>query len=53
MSGTGKRFAGLVHHTDGEREFAYDRQSHFGKLDKAMDEEIKKQGREAGEEKRH
>ena len=24
---TGKRFAGIVHHTDGEREFAYDRDS--------------------------
>ena len=28
----------LVHHTDGEREFAYDRLSHVGKLDKALDE---------------
>jgi hypothetical protein len=28
----------LVHHTDAEREAAYDRQSHFGKLDKALDE---------------
>jgi hypothetical protein len=29
---------GLVHHTDAEREWAYDRQSHVGKLDKALDE---------------
>ena len=28
----------IVHHTDGEREYAYDRQSPFGKLDKALDE---------------
>ena len=28
----------IVHHTDGEREVAYDRQSHIGKLDKALDE---------------
>jgi len=32
----GKRFAGIVHHTDGEREFAYDRDSHMGRLDKAF-----------------
>ena len=30
--------AGLVHHTDAEREYAYDRQSKIGKLDKALDE---------------
>ena len=28
----------IIHHTDGDREFAYDRRSAFGKLDKAMDE---------------
>lgn len=32
------RFALLVHHTDAEREWAYDRDSHIGKLDKALDE---------------
>ncbi len=37
-AGAGPRFGLIVHHTDGEREWAYDRQSHFGKLDKAMDE---------------
>jgi hypothetical protein len=36
--GQGLRFMGIVHHTDAEREFAYDRQSHIGKLDKALDE---------------
>jgi phosphoglycolate phosphatase-like HAD superfamily hydrolase len=37
-AGTGARFMGIVHHTDAEREYAYDRQSPFGKLDKALDE---------------
>ena len=36
--GPGARFMGLVHHTDAEREWAYDRESHIGKLDKALDE---------------
>ena len=36
-SGKGARFGLIVHHTDGEREVAYDRQSHIGKLDKALD----------------
>jgi phosphoserine phosphatase len=27
----------IVHHTDAEREYAYDRQSHVGRLDKALD----------------
>jgi len=35
-AGEGPRFMGLVHHTDAEREFAYDRQSKIGKLDKGM-----------------
>lgn len=38
MAGDGPRFAGLVHHTDAEREYAYDRQSRVGRLDKAWDE---------------
>ena len=37
-AGDGKRLMLLVHHTDAEREWAYDRQSHIGRLDKAMDE---------------
>jgi phosphoserine phosphatase len=36
--GDGPRFGLIVHHTDAEREYAYDRQSHVGKLDKALDE---------------
>ena len=36
MSG-GVRFGLIVHHTDAEREYAYDRQSHVGRLDKALD----------------
>jgi phosphoglycolate phosphatase-like HAD superfamily hydrolase len=37
-AGEGRRFMLLVHHTDAEREYAYDRTSHIGKLDKALDE---------------
>lgn len=37
-AGVGARFMGLIHHTDAEREWAYDRTSHIGKLDKALDE---------------
>ncbi|MBA55162.1 MAG: haloacid dehalogenase [Pseudomonadales bacterium] len=36
-AGEGARFAALVHHTDAKREAAYDRDSHIGKLDKALD----------------
>jgi len=36
--GGGARFMGLVHHTDAGREFAYDRTSSIGRLDKALDE---------------
>ncbi|MBL8877327.1 MAG: haloacid dehalogenase-like hydrolase [Phycisphaerae bacterium] len=32
------RFGLIVHHTDAVREYAYDRNSHIGKLDKALDE---------------
>jgi phosphoglycolate phosphatase-like HAD superfamily hydrolase len=37
-AGAGARFALLVHHDDAEREWAYDRTSQIGKLDKAWDE---------------
>lgn len=37
-AGKGKRLAALVHHTDAKREWAYDRQSKVGRLDKALDE---------------
>lgn len=36
MSGTA-RLGLLVHHTDAEREYAYDRNTPFGRLDKALD----------------
>jgi hypothetical protein len=37
-AGDGPRFMGLVHHTDAEREWAYDRESSVGRLDRALDE---------------
>jgi phosphoserine phosphatase len=37
-SGSGARFGLLVHHTDAVREWAYDRNSSIGHLDKALDE---------------
>ncbi|WP_428428799.1 HAD family hydrolase [Pararhizobium sp.] len=36
--GSPNTFGLIVHHTDAVREYAYDRESHFGKLNKAMDE---------------
>ena len=36
--GNGPRFGLIVHHTDAEREWAYDRNSSIGRLDKALDE---------------
>src|SRR5712672_1792436 len=36
--GGGVRFALIVHHTDAEREWAYDRKSSIGRLDKALDD---------------
>ena len=41
-SGAGSRFGLLVHHTDGAREFAYDRTSIAGKLDHGLDEAPKR-----------
>jgi phosphoserine phosphatase len=37
-AGAGLRFGLIVHHTDGEREWAYDRKSPIGRLDQALDE---------------
>jgi len=37
-AGSGPRFGLIVHHTDAEREYAYDRHTLFGRLDKALDE---------------
>ena len=42
-AGPGQRLALLVHHDDAQREYAYDRASHIGKLDKALDEAIARQ----------
>ena len=39
-AGDGLRFVGLVHHTDADREYAYDHPSHIGQLDKALDEAL-------------
>jgi phosphoglycolate phosphatase-like HAD superfamily hydrolase len=35
-------FCLYIHHTDADREFAYDRESHIGKLDKGLDEAMAK-----------
>jgi len=37
-AGKGPRLGLIVHHTDAEREWAYDRKSHVGRLDRALDE---------------
>ena len=37
-AGDGARFGLIVHHTDAEREWAYDRESSIGRLDAALDE---------------
>ena len=41
-AGAGARFMGLVHHTDAVREYAYDRNSPIGQLDKAWDEAVRR-----------
>jgi hypothetical protein len=41
-TGPGASLAVLVRHTDAEREWAYDRESHIGRLDAALDEAGKK-----------
>jgi phosphoglycolate phosphatase-like HAD superfamily hydrolase len=41
-AGSGARFMGLVHHTDAEREWAYDRKSPVGRLDQAWNEAMKR-----------
>jgi len=41
-TGKGARFGLLVHHTDGDREWAYDRESHIGKLHRGLDEAQKR-----------
>lgn len=37
-TGSSTRIGVIIHHTDSEREWAYDRESSVGKLDKALDE---------------
>ena len=37
-AGAGRRLGLFVHHTDADREYAYDRNSHVGTLDKALDQ---------------
>ena len=37
-AGEGPRFGLIVHHTDAEREYAYDRESSVGRLDEALDD---------------
>ena len=37
MAGEGRRMGLFVHHTDADREYAYDRKSHVGTLDKVLD----------------
>jgi phosphoserine phosphatase len=37
-AGVGPRLGVLIHHTDADREWAYDRDSHIGRLDRAWDE---------------
>ncbi|WP_246799167.1 HAD family hydrolase [Rhizobium leguminosarum] len=37
MAGAPARLGVLIHHTDAEREYAYDRDTEFGRLDKALD----------------
>jgi hypothetical protein len=41
-SGSGPRFGLIVHHDDAEREWAYDRDSHIGKLDRGLNEAPKR-----------
>ena len=37
-AGPGKRLGVFIHHTDAEREWAYDKPSHIGQLDKGLTE---------------
>ncbi len=37
-SASGARLGMIIHHDDAEREFAYDRKSHIGKLDRGLNE---------------
>ena len=37
-TGSGATLGLILHHDDAEREFAYDRESHVGRLDRGLDE---------------
>jgi len=41
-AGEDRRLGMIVRHTDARREYAYDRKSHIGRLDKALDEAANK-----------
>jgi len=41
-SGPGSRFGLIVHHDDAAREYAYDRKSHVGRLDRGLDQAPKR-----------
>lgn len=41
-AGSGARLGVLVHHDDAAREYAYDRKSNFGRLDRGLDEAPKR-----------
>lgn len=41
-AGNGLKLLVYIHHTDSVREWAYDRESHIGKLDKGLDEALEK-----------
>ena len=43
-AGAGLCFVGIVHHTDATREWAYDRKSEVGRLDKVLDQAKAKAG---------
>lgn len=36
--GKGRHFGVIIHHDDAAREYAYDREGHFGRLSRALDE---------------
>ncbi len=42
-AGMGPNLMVYIHHTDAEREYAYDRESHIGRLDKGLDEAREKE----------
>jgi len=49
LDGESRRLGILVHHTDAQLEFAYDRKSIVGKLDKGIDKAIARTGFRKGE----